>query len=253
MVKLDPAFLKKPIAHRALHDATRGIYENSRSAILAAIQHDYAIEIDLQLSFDGQAMVFHDDTLDRLTSKTGNVSAYTATALGQITIGTSADVIETLEEILTLIDGRVPVLIELKDQSGTLSKTDGRLERATAEALSRYNGPVALMSFNPFMIEMMATLTSDLPLGLTTGSFLDPAWGIDDARIKHLSEIRDFDGSRYSFVSHFAMELTSPRINDLKSKGAAIFTWTIRSSEAESVARQVVDNVTFEGYLAQHP
>lgn len=253
MVKLDPAFLKKPIAHRALHDATRGIYENSRSAILAAIQHDYAIEIDLQLSFDGQAMVFHDDTLDRLTSKTGNVSAYTANALGQITIGTSADVIETLEEILTLIDGRVPVLIELKDQSGTLSKTDGRLERATAEALSRYNGPVALMSFNPFMIETMATLTSDLPLGLTTGSFLDPAWGIDDARIKHLSEILDFDGSRYSFVSHFAMELTSPRINDLKSKGAAIFTWTIRSSEAESVARQVVDNVTFEGYLAQHP
>ena len=253
MPALDPAFLKTPIAHRALHDASKGVFENCRSAIIAAIEHGYAIEIDLQLSADGRAMVFHDDTLDRLTDKRGDVSDYTAAELSQIKVGSGQDVIEPLEDILRLIDGRVPLLIELKDQSRQLSQTDGRLEQATIDALSLYHGPVAVMSFNPHMIATMAKLSSDLPLGLTTGSFMDPTWGIDAERIAHLSQIADFDPTRYSFVSHFALELTAPCIQTLQEQGAAIFTWTIRSPEAEAVARQTVDNITFEGYLAAHP
>ena len=253
MPALDPAFLKTPIAHRALHDASKGVYENCRSAIIAAIEHGYAIEIDLQLSADGRAMVFHDDTLDRLTVKHGDVSDYTAAELTQIKVGSGQDVIEPLEDILRLVDGRVPLLIELKDQSRQLSQTDGRLEQATIDALSLYEGAVAVMSFNPHMIATMAKLSPDLPLGLTTGSFMDPTWGIDAERIAHLSQITDFDPKRYTFVSHFALELASPCIQMLKDQGTAIFTWTIRSPEAEAVARQTVDNITFEGYLAAHP
>ena len=253
MPALDPAFLKTPIAHRALHDASKGIFENCRSAIIAAIEHGYAIEIDLQLSADGRAMVFHDDTLDRLTDKRGDVSDYTAAELSRIKVGSGQDVIEPLEDILRLIDGRVPLLIELKDQSRQLSQTDGRLEQATIDALSLYHGPVAVMSFNPYMIATMAQLSSELPLGLTTGGFMDPSWGIDAERVAHLSQIADFDPTRYSFVSHFALELTAPCIQNLKERGTAIFTWTIRSPEAEAVARQTVDNITFEGYLAAHP
>ena len=253
MPALDPAFLKTPIAHRALHDASKGVYENCRSAIIAAIEHGYAIEIDLQLSADGRAMVFHDDTLDHLTDKQGDVSDYNAAELTQIKVGSGQDVIEPLEDILRLVDGRVPLLIELKDQSRQLSQTDGRLEQATIDALSLYEGAVAVMSFNPHMIATMAKLSSDLPLGLTTGSFMDPTWGIDAERIAHLSQIADFDPTRYSFVSHFALELAAPCIQMLKDQGTAIFTWTIRSPEAEAVARQTVDNITFEGYLAAHP
>lgn len=253
MPALDPAFLKTPIAHRALHDASKGVYENCRSAIIAAIEHGYAIEIDLQLSADGRAMVFHDDTLDRLTDKHGDVSDYTAAELTQIKVGSGQDVIEPLEDVLRLVDGRVPLLIELKDQSRQLSQTDGRLEQATIDALSLYEGAVAVMSFNPHMIATMAKLSPDLPLGLTTGSFMDPTWGIDAERIEHLSQIADFDPTRYSFVSHFALELAAPCIQMLKDQGTAIFTWTIRSPEAEAVARQTVDNITFEGYLAAHP
>ena len=253
MPALDPAFLKTPIAHRALHDASKGIFENCRSAIIAAIEHGYAIEIDLQLSLDGHAMVFHDDTLDRLTDKHGDVPDYTAAELSRIKVGSGQDVIEPLEDILHLIDGRVPLLIELKDQSRQLSQTDGRLEQATIDALSLYHGPVAVMSFNPHMIATMAKLSSDLALGLTTGSFMDPNWGIDAERIAHLSQIADFDPKRYSFVSHFALELAAPCIQILKEQGTAIFTWTIRSPEAEAIARQTVDNITFEGYLAAHP
>ena len=250
MLALDPAFLKTPIAHRALHDASKGIFENCRSAIIAAIEHGYAIEIDLQLSADGRAMVFHDDTLDRLTDKREDVSDYTAAELSQIKVGSGQDVIEPLEDILHLIDGRVPLLIELKDQSRQLSQTDGRLEQATINALSLYHGPVAVMSFNPYMIATMAQLSSELPLGLTTGGFMDPSWGIDAERVAHLSQIADFDPTRYSFVSHFALELTAPCIQTLKEQGAAIFTWTIRSPEAEAIARQNVHNITFERYLA---
>ena len=253
MLALDPAFLKTPIAHRALHDASKGIFENCRSAIIAAIEHGYAIEIDLQLSADGRAMVFHDDTLDRLTDKCGDVANYTAAEFSQTKVGSGQDVIEPLEDILHLIDGRVPLLIELKDQSRQLSQTDGRLEQATIDALSLYHGPVAVMSFNPYMIATMAQLSSELPLGLTTGGFMDPSWGIDAERVAHLSQIADFDPKRYSFVSHFALELAAPCIQTLKEQGAAIFTWTIRSPEAEAIARQTVDNITFEGYLAAHP
>ena len=253
MPALDPAFLKTPIAHRALHDASKGVFENCRSAIIAAIEHGYAIEIDLQLSADGRAMVFHDDTLDRLTDKREGVSDYTAAELSQIKVGSGQDVIEPLEDILHLIDGRVPLLIELKDQSRQLSQTDGRLEQATINALSLYHGPVAVMSFNPYMIATMAQLSSELPLGLTTGGFMEPTWGIDAERVAYLSQIADFDPTRYSFVSHFALELAAPCIQTLKEQGAAIFTWTIRSPEAEAIARQTVDNITFEGYLAAHP
>ena len=253
MPALDPAFLKTPITHRALHDASKGAYENCRSAVVAAIEHEYAIEIDLQLSADGRAMVFHDETLDRLTDKRGDVSDYTAAELSRIKVGSGQDVIEPLEDILRLIDGRVPLLIELKDQSRQLSQTDGRLEQATIDALSLYHGPVAVMSFNPYMIENLAKLSSDLPLGLTTGSFMDPSWGIDAERIAHLSQITDFDPKRHSFVSHFALELAAPCIQTLKEQGTVIFTWTIRSPEAEAIARQTVDNITFEGYLAAHP
>ena len=253
MPALDPEFLKTPIAHRALHDASKGIYENCRSAIIAAIQQGYAIEIDIQMSADGRAMVFHDDTLDRLTDKHGDVSDYTAAELSQIKVGSGQDVIEPLDDILRLVDGRVPLLIELKDQSRQLSQTDGRLEKATIDTLSLYQGAVAVMSFNPHMIATMAKLSSDLPLGLTTGSFMDPTWGIDAERIAHLSQIADFDPTRYSFVSHFALELAAPCIRTLKEQGTAIFTWTIRSPEAEAVAMLTVDNITFEGYLAEHP
>ena len=107
--------------------------------------------------------MFHDDTLDRLTDKRGDVSDYTSAELSRIKVGSGQDVIEPLEDILHLIDGRVPLLIELKDQSRQLSQTDGRLEQATIEALSLYQGTVAVMSFNPHMIATMAKLSSNCP------------------------------------------------------------------------------------------
>ena len=251
---LPPAFLTTPIAHRGYHDRRLGRIENSTSALRAAVEAGYGIEIDLQASSDGQAMVFHDERLDRLTHQTGPLNTRTAAELAEFRLRDSDDTIPTLTEILRLIDGRVPLLIEIKDQSMTLTEPDGRLESATALALQDYAGPVAVMSFNPHSMARMAALAPDMPRGLTTCAF-DPAdWQpADPATSLRLREIPDYDAVCASFISHEAADLSRPRVADLKSRGAAILCWTIRSPHVEVTARKIAQNITFEGYPAPIP
>ena len=157
---LPTSFAARPIAHRALHGPGRP--ENARAAILAAVEAGYGIEIDLQLSSDGAAMVFHDETLDRLTAETGPVRARRAADLQQIRLTGGDDRIPTFAEVLGMVAGHVPLLVEVKDQSGTLGESDGALERAAASDVSGYVGPLAFMSFNPHMVAHLADLAPDI-------------------------------------------------------------------------------------------
>ena len=249
-VPLPEAFLRLPIAHRALHDRAAGRVENSPAAIRAAVAAGYGIEIDLQLSADGVAMVFHDEELDRLTDETGPVNARSAADLREVRLKDSSDAIPTLSRVLELIDGRVPLLIEIKDQTLTMAETDGRLEAATAAALKDYPGPVALMSFNPHSVAHMARLAPHLPRGITTSSYDPDDWApLAATTCARLRDIPDFDVTGASFISHEAADLARPRVADLKAQGAAVLCWTIRTPEAEAMARRHADNVTFEGYL----
>jgi glycerophosphoryl diester phosphodiesterase len=253
-VPLPVSFLRLPITHRALHDRTQGRIENSPAAIRAAVKAGYAIEIDLQLSSDGVAMVFHDEELDRLTDETGHVNVRTAAELGRITLKGSTDTIPTLAEVLALIDGKVPLLIEIKDQTLVMGPTDGRLEAATADALEGYTGDVALMSFNPHSIARMARLAPHLPRGLTTSAYDPDDWApLPKEVCNRLRPIPDYDATGSSFISHEGRDLSRPRVAELKAQGAKILCWTIRSPEDEALARQVADNVTFEGYRAALP
>lgn len=250
-VPLPAAFLVAPLAHRGLHNRAAGCIENSGTAIRAAVAAGYGIEIDLQLSADGVPMVFHDEDLDRLTVQHGPLNAHTAADLDQIPLNGSTDTIPTLAHILSLVAGRVALLIEVKDQSLTLSDTDGKLEGATAAALQGYNGPVALMSFNPHSIAHLARLAPHLPRGLTTSAY-DPAdWHpLPVAQCDALREIPDYDRTLSSFISHEAADLGRARVAALKSQGAAVLCWTIRSREAAAQARKIAQNITFEGYPA---
>lgn len=247
-------FLRMPIAHRALHDIRRGCLENSPSAIRAAIDAGYAIEIDLQISADGVPMVFHDDDLDRLTLETGPITARTAADLVRISLRGSDDQIATLAQILDLVACRVPLLIEIKDQSGTMTETEGRLEIATAEALATYTGPVSVMSFNPFSVARMASLAPTIARGLVTAAYDPEKWApLPKATCDRLRQIPDYDRTLCSFISHEAADLARPRVAELKAKGAKILCWTVRSPHDEALARRFADNVTFEGYTAEHP
>lgn len=251
--RLDDAFLGAPLTHRALHDVTDGRPENSRAAIAAAIAHGYGIEIDVQLSADDQAMVFHDYALDRLAAAKGPVRAVPAGTLVRTPLLGGDEGIPTLDEVLELVSGQVPLLIEIKDQDGGMGPNIGPLEAATAAALANYQGPVAVMSFNPHAVARMAELMPDTPRGLVTSAYAKADWPLSQATCDRLREIPDFDKVGASFISHEAADLTRPRVAELKAAGANILCWTIRSPQAEAEARKVAQNVTFEGYLAALP
>ncbi|MBN2630466.1 MAG: phosphodiesterase [Rhodobacteraceae bacterium] len=254
LVALPDGLRRLPVAHRALHDRSMWRVENSPAAIAAAIKAGYAIEIDLQLSADGQAMVFHDETLDRLTDESGPLCARTATELGSIRLKDSTDTIPNLPQVLAQVAGAVPLLIEIKDQTGSMADTDGRLEAATAAALQGYGGEVAVMSFNPHAIAHMARLAPAVARGLTTSAFAPDDWApLAPAICDRLRDIPDFDRVGASFISHQANDLTRPRVAALRKAGVPVLCWTIRTPEQEAAARQLSDNVTFEGYLSPLP
>lgn len=247
-------FLRLPLAHRALHQRSERRPENSPSAIRAALEAGYGIEIDVQGTADGQAVVFHDEWMERLTEATGFVKDYTAAELGRIRLRDCDDCIPTLPEVLALVAGRVPLLIEIKDQTDHMVETDGRLEAAVARALETYQGPVAVMSFNPHAVANMARLAPAIPRGVTTAAYDYAGWApLDPARCDALREIADYDRVGATFISHEAADLGRDRVAALKAKGATILTWTITSAAMEAKARAVADNVTFEGYLAALP
>ncbi|MCP1169119.1 glycerophosphodiester phosphodiesterase family protein [Limimaricola litoreus] len=246
--ELPAAFLDRPIAHRGFHGAGRP--ENSASAVRAAVEAGYGIEIDLRASHDGEAMVFHDASLERLTTARGLVSSQTAEALGAISLIGSADTIPSLGEVLDLVAGRAPLLLEIKDHDYTLGPNVGVTEAAVARALEDYAGPVAVMSFNPHSISEMARLAPDLPRGLITCGFEPEEWPELSPRVAaRLREIPDYDNLGAGFISHEANDLDRPRVAELRAQGAKLLCWTIRSPEEEEAARRIADNVTFEGYL----
>jgi glycerophosphoryl diester phosphodiesterase len=249
---LPSEFLETPIAHRALHDAEQGIPENSRSAVRRAVAAGYGIEIDVQLSADGRAMVFHDDTLDRMTHAAGPVARRTARELSDLVLKGSEDHVPTLADILEIVGGRVPLLVEIKDQSGGIGEADDRLERAVAAELEDYAGPVAVMSFNPHVVAHMKALAPDLPRGLTTCGFIPSQWPqIAPEACAALRSISAFGKVGARFVSHDWTDLGSPRIAELKAQGVPILCWTITTPQMEAEARRVADNITFEQYLPQ--
>lgn len=244
---LPEAFLARPIAHRGLHRGDTP--ENSRAAVRAALEAGYGIEIDLQPSADGRAMVFHDVDLRRMTGQGGPIAQRDSEALGRLVLGGVEEGVPTFAEILGIVGGRVPLLVEIKDQDGALGPAVGALEEAAARDAEGYEGPLAFMSFNPHSVAAMRELAPQVPRGLITCAFAQADWPTLPAEVRdRLGGIPDFERTGASFVSHQAEDLERPRIGKLKGRGATILTWTIRSPEDEARARGVADNITFEGY-----
>lgn len=247
---LPSGFLTRPIAHRGLHDASKGRPENSLPAVQAAVQAGYGIEIDLQLTSDEKPVVFHDYDLSRLTEASGAVNLRRAADLRTIPLkGATNEGIPQLDAVLEIIKGQVPVLIEIKDQDGALGPEIGPLEAAVAQAINTYSGLVAVMSFNPHSVAAMQTLAPSIPRGLVTENFLAEDWRVTEKQAASLTLIEDFERVGACFISHDKQDLDRPRVADLKSQGARILTWTIKSEKEERKAREIAENITFEGYL----
>lgn len=253
MPDLPGPLLRVPVAHRGLHDRAHGIVENSRAAARAALEAGYGIECDIQRAACGEAMVFHDEALPRLTAAPGLVADYTAEALGRVLLNGTQESVPTLPEFLALVAGRVPLLIEIKDQTGVLGPDVGPLERRVAECLAGYAGPVAVMSFNPHSVASLADSAPNLPRGLVSGAFSDGEWALPDYRRAELANLSDAARVGAGFVSHDRRDLDNPALARLKRAGLPVLAWTIRNLEQEAAARKVADNITFEGYRPRIP
>lgn len=254
-LRLPAAFLGPPIAHRGLHDRRAGRIENSRAAVAAAAACGYAVEIDVRMSADGEAMVFHDAGLSRLTDETGPLCERSADDLGRTRLKGADETIPTLAEILAVIAGRVALLVEIKDQGERLDDTGvGPLEARVAALLSRYDGPVAAMSFNPASVAAFGAAAPSIPRGLVAGGPLCfEGVGLTRARRAALAALSAYDASGACFVSYDHRALPTPETTRLRESGAPVLCWTVRSAAQEAEARRSADNVTFEGYRAEIP
>lgn len=249
MSGLDKDFLKPPFVHRGLHGEGRP--ENSLSAVRAAVDAGYGIEIDVQPSSDGVAMVFHDETLERLTRLKGPISGRDAAKLQATKLKGRGvtDTVPTLSEVLRTIGGRVPLVIEIKDQDGALGPKVGTLEMAVVRALDRYTGPVAVMSFNPHSVSMMRDFAHRVPRGLVTCAFDREDWpDVPADRRRDLANMTMLETVGATFISHDAQDLRSRAVQRARAASCSIICWTIRSQEEADDALRVADQITFEGF-----
>jgi len=227
---------RRPIAHRGLHDGNVERMENSLPAFEAAADSDFAIELDVQLSADGVAMVFHDESLDRLTGESGPVAERTAPELRAVTLSGTDAWIPTLAETLAFVGGRVPVIIEMKDNG----ERNRQLALAVAGDLVGYSGPVAVMSFKKHLLSDFRESGSPVPFGLTAEGIGTPA----------LAEHEEALTLGISFVSYHVKALPNAFITRVREEfGLPVITWTVRTPEDVETTRLHADQMTFEGFI----
>ena len=234
----------RPVAHRGLHGGT--IIENTASAVRAATDAGYAIEVDLQITADGDAVVHHDDTLGRLTQGTARLDGMTAPELKAIAYRTGSDRILGLGELLDLVAGRVALLLEMK------SRFDGdrRLPARVADILTSYAGPVAAMSFDPAQVGALRTLAPGLPRGIVAERrYVEGEWArLSPVQRRSLAYLLHGYRSQPHFLAYRVGDL--PAMAPLLLKhifGMPLLAWTVRNAADERRAKRWADQMIFEG------
>jgi glycerophosphoryl diester phosphodiesterase len=237
--------IARPIAHRGLHDAASGIVENTSSSVAAAIAAGYGIEVDLQITADGDAVMHHDDALGRLTDGSCRLDSLTAAALAKVPFKATADRIIRLGELCDLVAGRTTLLLELKSHYDG----DRRLPRRVAEVLQSYSGPVAAMSFDPGLVAALREAAPRLVRGITaerwrrSSPFAPPE---PHSRPVHLSDILRM---RPQFIAYSVRDLPAPLPRMARSLlGWPVLTWTVRSDDDRARASRWADQMIFEGF-----
>jgi glycerophosphoryl diester phosphodiesterase len=225
----------KPVAHRGYHDLNDKRWENTLSAFAAAAERGYAIECDVHLSADNVPVVIHDDDLKRLTGADGFVWQRTVAELATLRVGGTADHVPTLAEVLALVAGRVPLVVELKGTPGH----DTGLVASVGALLKTYKGKVAIMSFDHWLIRDFARDAPGIPGGLT-------AYGRENKLIEaHFSML----AHDLAFTSYAAGDLPNPFVTFVRDRlKMPVITWTIRDQPAIDITFRYADQMTFEGF-----
>ncbi len=233
-----PAWLTdRPVAHRGLHDATRP--ENSLAAFEAAVDAGIPIELDVHASLDAEAVVFHDEALERMTGIVGDVRAWPGHRLRELPLDGTTERIPSLAEVLAMVDGRVPVVVEIKNEGAI-----GVVERSVARVLDHYDGPVAVQSFNPLTVAWFRRERPQVPRGLLAGDLDDSGFGL--AKRVVLRHLLFAPHVRPAYIGYDLRALPEPAVSLLRRFGVPVLAWTVRTVEERSRAIQLADNYIFE-------
>ncbi len=237
----------RPIAHRGLHDAAHGVIENTAGAVRAAIAANYGIEVDVQVSADGEAMVHHDDMLGRLTEGEGRLDSMSAAELKRVAFRDSDEHMMTLGELCDLVGGRITMLIELK------SRFDGdiRLPGRVADILAAYRGPAAPMSFDPKQLTALRQKSPDLVRGIIAAKYRPhPYWDLMPAWMRHgMGYLLTAVIAQPQFVAYAVADL--PAIAPLFARhvlSTPLLTWAVRTPAERKCAARWADQMIFEGF-----
>ena len=225
----------RPIAHRGYHDLNRACWENTLTAFGRAVEAGYAVECDVRLSSDGVPVVFHDDELGRLAGEEAYSWQRSAAEFGALRIGGTKDFAPTLGNLLDLVRGRVPLVIELKGCPGH----DESLVERVCSTLRAYDGAAALMSFDHWLIRQLPRHAGTIPYGLTACGTAEHELEAHFAMLAH----------GLSFVSYAVSDLANPFVRVARENLAMpIITWTVRDRAGVEATRVHADQMTFEGF-----
>ncbi len=237
----------RPIAHRGLHDAGKGVVENTLGAAEAAIRGGFAIECDAQLSCDGEAMVFHDPRLDRLTRARGALIRRTVAQIQAAPFRDCSERVPTLAQLLARIAGRTPLICELK------SRFDGdmRLAERVAALAREYGGPLAFKSFDPAPIAHLRARHGGIgPLGIVAQANYDGRYWRDlsAAQKEICAAFLHYPETRPDFLSWSVDDLPHPTPFLLRQlKAMPVMVWTVRTAQQRRTASRWADQIVFEG------
>lgn len=252
MTLIDRAVFLRPIAHRGLHDLNAGRTENSRAAFEAAIAGSFGIECDLRPGRDGLPIVFHDEALERVTSSQGLISQHTAESLRQVLYADRSTVM-TFAELLQLVQGRVPLLVEIKSE---WEPPDPAFLAEIARQAQSYQGPIAVMSFDPAVLIAMRALAPSIPRGIVSGLYEsengDTWWAekIGKERAYRLAHLLECGPVNPALIAYHVKALPTPVTRFVREVlGLPLFTWTVRDSHDLARAKLWADAPIFEGIV----
>jgi glycerophosphoryl diester phosphodiesterase len=237
----------RPVAHRGLHDAAQGVVENTAAAFRAAIEAGYAIETDVQISADGEAMVHHDDALGRLTEGGGRLDSLSAAALKRVPFRGSTEHMMTLGELCDLVAGRTTMLVELKGRFDG----DDRLVARVTDVLSRYGGPVAGMSFDLRQVTQLRQKAPALARGMIAAEYRPNSYrdSLPAGARRGLGYVRAGLSARPQFLA-YAVDALPGLLPFFMRRIMCmpVLTWTVRTQAERQAAARYADQMIFEGF-----
>jgi glycerophosphoryl diester phosphodiesterase len=252
---LDRETFLRPIAHRGLHDKAKGVVENTLPAFEAAIAKSYGIECDLRPGAHGLPLVFHDETLERLTEGSGPIARLEAGCAAKLPFQDGGVIgVATFADLLAATAGRVPLFAEVKSE---WTPPDRAFLAEIARLSRAYRGPLALMSFDPDVMTMLKELAPNVPHGIVSGSYFDadgtgwwPKSSLTDARRRALANLEESAHVAPSFYAYDVRALPSPVVQHVRdTERLPVLTWTVRTAEQRRIAAECADAPIFEGFL----